>query len=687
MRARDAVMLLALGGCTSNPVDEVVCPEGSCDPVDAGRRDVPTGRDVRLPPTDFGPGRTLTRLGFRPEAITLEDNGETRASAEVELVGFFSDGTSGPVPAAVLALAPNLAVEFDPARLRLATTGRGGGIFPLTAQVTVGGRTLEARALVEVRLTRTTFAMGTPPDSAARFATAPVDDATRAANVLYPLDGAVIPNNLRAPEVQWERGDAGDVFRLRVSRPHVEQQRYVIHSGMGFRFAEALDAEGWRALLESDPDDPIAIRVDRFDAARGQVVPGTTLRLRVARAALTGSIYYWDLTGGRILKIDAITGERSVAVPSPPPRPNDPNRGSRCIACHTVSRDGRYMSVEMWGGGLEGAAFDLTASDLRNDPAPTVYGPRADLTYLFSTFSPDNRYVLINPGSSLGLIRREGGAPVPDTGLPTMRSAHPSWSPDGREVAFIANHNGTWAVDFTAGDLAVLPRTGETTFGPPRILHLGASTPGGTVDAHPSWSPDSRIIAFQHGVNSRGARERMAYPGRLLALPRDAAPGTAPVALMNANGPGEPSSFWPNFSPFNQGGYYWLAFYSRRDYGNAQAGTRGTGRRQIWVTAVRNDAPPGADPSSVPYWLPGQDRTEENMSAYWSPTPCRPTGEGCRVSAECCTGNCAMGGNGELSCQPPPPKQCRRVGNTCSRDADCCEGLQCVANVCGAPPG
>ena len=40
-----------------------------------------------------------------------------------------------------------------------------------------------------------------------------------------------------------------------------------------------------------------------------------------------------------------------------------------CLPILIASRDGRFMSVEMWGGGREGAAFDLTASDLGADPA------------------------------------------------------------------------------------------------------------------------------------------------------------------------------------------------------------------------------------------------------------------------------------------------------------------------------
>ena len=687
---RHLSLLAALAAaCSAETPETVVCPAGGCDNLDAGRRmdarvDVRTDDLARDVP---GP-RTLLRLAVRPEAATLEHRDGVAARARFEAVGTWSDGTSGVIPNAVWSLAPNPAATVDNATGAVTTTGRGGGVFNLVAQVITGAdATVESRAILTVNVSRTTVSDGAPMDARARFATAPTDDPARVATVLYPLDGAVIPNNLPPPVVQWERGAAGDLYRVRLTKPHVELQRIVAHSGMAFSYADTPAADDWRALMESDPDDPITLRVDRFDAARTQLIPGAALRLRVARATLSGTIYYWDLAGGRILRIDALTGERSVAVPSPPPKPNEPDRGSRCIACHTVSRDGRFMSVEMWGGGREGAAFDLTASDLGADPAPTVYGPRADLTYLFSTFSPDNQFVMINYGNTLGLIRREGGVRVENTGLPTERSAHPSWSPDGREVAYITNHDGSWAVDFTAGDLAVLPRTGETTFGPPRILHRGPSSPGGNADAHPSWSPDGRFLAFQHGVNSRGAREGAPYPGQLMLTPRDATPERAPVVLANANGAGDPSSFWPNFSPFQQGGYYWLAFYSRRDYGNPQAGTRGTGRRQIWVTAVRTDGAGTTDPSSVPYWLPGQDRAQENMSAYWAPVACRMNLDTCRVSAECCSGLCQLQTNGSYACAPPPPAMCRRAGTTCSQGSDCCEDLQCVSNVCQAPPG
>jgi hypothetical protein len=152
-------------------------------------------------------------------------------------------------------------------------------------------------------------------------------------------------------------------------------------------------------------------------------------------------------------------------------------------------------------------------------------------------------------------------------------------------------------------------------------------------------------------------------------------------------------SYWPTFSPFTtrEGpgeSYFWLAFYSRRPYGNERAGTRGTGRRQLWVTAIRSGSP-GGDPSSVPYWLPGQNVATDNMAAYWAPQACRANGEVCTVSSECCSGMCLRDpmDPSRFTCQPPPPAMCRREGASCGGSADCCSGLMCVGNVCQSPPG
>ncbi len=111
-------------------------------------------------------------------------------------------------------------------------------------------------------------------------------------------------------------------------------------------------------------------------------------------------------------------------------------------------------------------------------------------------------------------------------------------------------------------------------------------------------------------------------------------------------------------------------------------GTRGSGRRQIWVSAVSSDVG-ASDPSAVPYWLPGQQTEAENASAYWAPLPCRATGAECDLGDQCCSDVCEPNGPGPRECRPPA--MCRREGESCATDAECCEpSLDCIGGACVA---
>src|SRR5690606_28356108 len=163
-------------------------------------------------------------------------------------------------------------------------------------------------------------------------------------------------------------------------------------------------------------------------------------------------------------------------------------------------------------------------------------------------------------------------------------------------------------------------------------------------------------VAFQHGQHSRafsGARQE----ARVRLSSRD---GSVVWDLEALNG-GATNSYYPTFSPFDEGGYFWPAFFSTRDYGNAQARTRGTGRRQLWVSAISHAPTPGADPSHPAYWLPQQDVTQQNMAAFWAEEACRADGRTCATSGECCSGFCRDTGSGPV-CVPPDEVPCSMMG-------------------------
>ena len=89
--------------------------------------------------------------------------------------------------------------------------------------------------------------------------------------------------------------------------------------------------------------------------------------------------------------------------------------------------------------------------------------------------------------------------------------------------------------------------------------------------------------------------------------------GTVDLRLDLANGEGALQNSYPRWGPLPDSDVLWLAFSSKRDYAPADFGLP-----QIWVSAIDTaKAEQGQDPSSAPFWLPGQSTMSDNHLPYW----------------------------------------------------------------------
>lgn len=563
----------------------------------------------------------LTSIEVQPANATITLPSGAAMPVDYVAIGHYADGHTHMLEGATFALDTSASALGTLAVTEFIATGGAAGTGNVTAtDGTASGSTTVNVVIhtVHVDPAAPQGAEGNFPDQPATGALSPVID--------YPLDGAVMPASVKAPDVQWEGANtASDLYRVRFVAGLATVDTILV-AGPSFKLdAMPLPAD-WTLLLASAGTQPMSVEVDHWDATNG-AQGSTPVHVRAVPADVAGAIYYWNLSQGQMERIDPMG--RALAIPNPPPNPSDAN--NHCVACHVVSRDGRYLSGELWGGGLQGAVFDLADPNVQSgNPAPTV-APVSATSYqsLFSTFNPDASRLIINFGTQLQLIDPHTGAAVATQGvpLPTTGAAHPCWSPDGTAIAYVANvlNGGAaagWAVDYTSGDLAVIPVTGPDTFGTATAIVPGASVdPAFAAPSWPSFAPDSRWIAYGAGVNSRGRTAvnnvETTYPGSLFMVPKT---GGTPTRLDTACG-GARDCFLPNFSPYDDGGYFWLVFYSLRDYGNPLAGTKGTLRRQMWVTAIDKSKLGTADASSVPYWIPDQDTQTENMSAFWALPP------------------------------------------------------------------
>lgn len=563
--------------------------------------------------------------------------------------------------------------------------GEVGGSLDLTVEVIDNGNRITQVITVQVNVNREIVVSGTPADAATKFAgKTPIDDAAKSARILYPRNGAAMPQNVFAPDVQWEeRGATGDLYRIHISKPNFETYVYSAYSGAAYKFDWLVDASVWRGVTQGNVDQDTTLTVDRYEAATQNVYTSGPVKMHFVKGALLGSIYYWEIQNanfGRVMRIDDGTNSRVQLIATPPTTPRD---NSNCMGCHAVSRDGRYLFGRLGGDVNYGAIFDLT-KDLSTNPAPVEYPINGTLPLVFfASFSPDSSRLITSLTGGMSLVDAKTGKTLPlgagSTALPTTGATYPSWSPDGKSVAFTSEANNRGDA-LTAGNLSILPVTGADTFGAAQRIHTASSITGMTMDAYPSWSPDSKWIAFHNGRNAR-SNDNDANGALMLIAPT----GGTPIQLTKAvGGTGRSNVFIPNFSPFTTSGYYWLTFLSRQPYGNSKAGTLTRNNQQVWVTAVKVNPAPGEDPSEVAYWLPGQDTVQSNISAYWAPRACRQDAEACTNDSQCCGGVCQNG-----KCAAPPVNACRTDYQGCGSDAGCCSGLECNPRThqCVRPAG
>jgi hypothetical protein len=141
--------------------------------------------------------------------------------------------------------------------------------------------------------------------------------------------------------------------------------------------------------------------------------------------------------------------------------------------------------------------------------------------------------------------------------------------------------------------------------------------------------------------------------------------------------------FFPTVSPVAAGGYFWVFFVSRRQYGNklTDQNENDNAGKKIWVAAIDANAMPGTDPSHPAFYLPGQESESGNVRAFAALSPCHADGDSCESGIDCCSGHCLNGKCGV------PMNMCSGIDEKCEKTSDCCpgKGLVCIGGFCGLP--
>ncbi len=548
---------------------------------------------------------------------------------------------------------------------------------------------------------------------------------------LYPYDGTVFPGGLLPPVLQWSAQSGGTPSGVYV---HLKSSLFEYKGCFGATNPTQLPipAMVWSEALgqSNGSNDPLTVQVTTVSG--GRVSGPITEHWTIALGSLKGVIYYNTYTSPQVMNNGAVM-QLKPGLPTPTPilaiagtSPVGP-----CISCHSLSANGSMLAAQrhFYPGGLQSPGsmtFNLTTG-LPNATNPTPLASDAMDDWGFSAVYPDGTMLLTagepadstsvtalfpvantnNPGmigpKASTMYDTMTGATITFTGLAVEHAMMPMFSPDGTKIVFNdVDNNGGHGLVVQSYDKMTHTFSNATV-----IYKDSANYPG-----WPFFTPDSANVVFAMGPSSNfasippasfsGVGPVQAQASDVttsnLYMVRLSSPGTA-QALDLANGvksgtsylpfPGrdENLNFYPTGSPVSAGGYFWVFFTSRRQYGNVMVDTTNSNAvpdpvfhaetKKIWATAITIDG--NGDTSHPAFLLPGQEEASGNIRAFAALAPCTAMGKACTSGVDCCGGYCTNG-----TCGMPP--KCAADGDKCTTSADCCTQvppLSCIGGFCG----
>jgi hypothetical protein len=570
---------------------------------------------------------------------------------------------------------------------------------------------------------------------------------------LYPYDGTVFPRELAAPVLQWG-GEPATFVRVHVKSSTLDYEAFY---GASNPAQASFSAAAWTAITESAaPGDPLTIEATKVSASG--VTGPVTETWTIAQGSLKGIVYYntYDSPlnngNGAVMRIQPGQDAQILLGGCHVCHSVSANGA-------TLLSMGAYDDPEPDAGppGNDPYFYKLGQSyDLTNDAG--VMRAQPDPSFAFGALTPDGTKVLTCgamagnfppniPGlGQVGVVDggsgdrpsrlmdpRDGGVlSAPGFDGVVTHALMPAFAPGGDAVVF--NHYDEGAghslavMNFDPAsntfsnlvDVVDVSDAGAPDAGGDGAAVDAGSSDGGDAEAGlppyvppylgwPYFLPDSKTVVYNtvdygdyatwndYGgePDHHGDLYVVDVPTKIVT-PLDALNGFTGTTTYLPYGLAEAHlNYEPTVLPVAVGGYYWVVFTSRREYGNTITDSNPfenhpATRKKLWVAAIDINATPGIDPSHPAFYLSGQEALAGNMRGFWVLNPCVQNGTTCGSGDECCSGFCRQttaDGGPVLSCVPQPGG-CAEEYEKCTTAANCCgaaQGYQCINGYCAQP--
>jgi hypothetical protein len=495
------------------------------------------------------------------------------------------------------------------------------------------------------------------------------------AALVYPLGNSLHPNNLGLITLQWTKASAQDqVWRIDIAGGTDTFHFFVPCPRLQCTYA--MPESEWLDLGKRFAGQDVTVTLNGTNGKGGAVETSMPSKQSFSPEPVVGALYYWAAST-RSIKRAQFGSKRAVPFISPQSTTSE----YYCVACHSVSRNGKTIAFAVSEqDGQDTAAIQTAPTQDPTKPyvkpqlvplSQTIFAgiavakdvPKAPLDHYGNSvaLSPDGSVAAIN-----GLAPAADGRPLhlelrnTQTGAQIQRyttgdqvfggdsssiAIMPEWSPDGKELAaaMSSSYDCTWPWITCDGSIVVFPYA-NNALSKPRTLVNHAN---GYFHFYPTWSPDGKYIAFVSSPDSKSSYQNA--QGVIRMVPSTGGPYDCPgpscyeltngtqYTLAQAMTMGKHST-WPKFTPFAQGpnkSVMFISFTTAIDYG-----ILALNKNQLWMFAVDTSKLGSGDPSYAPIWLPYQDINDSSYEPYWTETlPCTkdPAGgcNGC-VDGEVC---------------------------------------------------